>query len=254
MMAQLKLFIASVYAPSPWNRDWYRLQHKFIGENTKIDFRFGVLLNGIDAEELGAGVELDVIGVCSGNTGHSAGMAKLLEIFRSSDCTHFLFLDSDCFPVHPDWFDVLVSQMQRFEKRFAAPVRYENLDRFPHPCAFFCNAESIKDSRINFDIGHEGENILGEVVRDVGNAMLPMLPEILPLMRTNLVNHHPVAAAVYHHMFYHHGAGSRNFEFRVIDKYKYCEHWWSQDKDESLAEQLREQLFSDPDKFLRGLM
>jgi hypothetical protein len=252
-MVQPSLFIASVYAPSPWNRDWYRLQRKFIAQNTaNIAVKFGVLLNGIDANELDD--EADIIGICSGNTGHSAGMAKLLELFRASGCTHFLFLDSDCFPIHPDWFNVLRAQMQRFGKRFAAPIRYENLDRFPHPCAFFCDAEAIQDERINFDIGFAGDNILHESVRDVGNAMLPLLPEILPLMRTNRVNHHPVAAAVYHHLFYHHGAGSRNFEFRVIDKYGYCDHWWNKSQDEQLADQLRAELFERPEFFLKGLM
>lgn len=252
-MTSTKLFVASVYAPSPWNREWYRLQSKFILQNTpNVSVRFGVLLNGIDVEDVGAAV--DVIGVCSGNTGHSAGMAKLLEVFRASDCTHFLFLDSDCFPVHPNWFNVIVAQMKRFNKRFAAPIRYENLDRFPHPCAFFCDVDAIKDERINFEIGFSGENVLNETVRDVGNAMLPLLPEILPLMRSNLVNHHPVAAGVYHHLFYHHGAGSRNFKFRLINKYEYCEHWWSGDQDDTLAVQLRKELFADPDEFLRVLM
>lgn len=251
---QPTLFIASVYAPSPWNREWYCLQRKFIEQNTpNIKIKFGVLLNGIDVSELDA--EVDVIGISEGNSGHSAGMAQLVKIFQSSsEYTHFLFLDSDCFPVHPNWFEVLVSQMQRFNKRFAAPVRYENLDRFPHPCAFFCDAESIKDPRINFDIGFPGENILNETVQDVGNAMLPLLPEVLPLLRTNRVNHHPIAAGIYHHLFYHHGAGSRNFQFRLIDKYNYCDHWWARDKDGELAESLRERLFSEPEEFLRGLM
>jgi hypothetical protein len=249
----VKLFVASVYAPSPWNKEWYALQWKFIFQNTKgIDVQFGILLNGVEVSDLGS--DVNVIGDMGSNTGHSAGMAELVRIFRASDCTHFLFLDSDCFPVHPDWFNVLVAQMKRFNKRFAAPIRYENLDRFPHPCAFFCDAESIKDDHINFEIGFPSENILNETVRDVGNAMLPLLPEILPLIRTNRVNPHPIAAGIYHHLFYHHGAGSRNFEFRLIDKYKYCEHWWSSEQDDVLAEELRAKLFDNPEEFLRGIM
>ena len=76
--------------------------------------------------------------------------------------------------------------------------------------------------------------------------------ELLPLMRTNCVNKHPVAAAVYHHLFYHHGAGSRNFEFRVMDKYGYCDHWWNKNGDEKLAEQLRTDLFENPEKFMKN--
>lgn len=252
-MALPKLFIASVYAPSSWNRDWYRLQRKFIAQNTHgVEVKFGVLLNGIAVDELDS--DVDVIGVSASNAGHSEGMAKLVEIFRKSDFTHFLFLDSDCFPVHPEWFQVLTTQMQKFDKHFSAPIRVENLDKFPHPCAFFCDAIGLFDSRINFDIGHPGSNMLGETVQDVGNAMLPLLSDLLPLIRTNMVNYHPVAAGIYHHLFYHHGAGSRNFKFRVIDKYGYCNHWWSQVDDDQLAEQLRLALFDNPEVFLQNLL
>jgi hypothetical protein len=252
-MDKYKLFVASIYAPSPWNHEWYRLQTKFLARNTQgVDLRFGIILNGVKQAELGA--DIDFIVKNDGNTGHSTAMSQLLEAFRQSDCTHFLFLDSDCFPVHRDWFAVLTAQMRQFDKHFAAPIRYENLDIFPHPCAFFCDRHGLLDERINFDIGHPGNNILGETVRDVGNAMLPMLPEILPLLRTNIENRHPVAAAIYHHMFYHHGAGSRNFEFRLLNKYDYCKHWWDTAGDEALASRIRDELFADSDAFLARLM
>lgn len=249
----MKLFVASVYAPSPWNREWYRLQRTFLDRNTQdVAVRFGVLLNGVDRADFVA--DADIVGVCDSNTGHAAGMAKVLSLFRESDCSHFLFLDSDCFPVHDGWFTVLRAQMSRFKKRIAAPIRAENLDRFPHPCVFFCDAGVIQDERINFVNGHAAANILGETITDVGNAMLPLLPEVLPLMRTNRVNRHPVAAGVYHHMFYHHGAGSRDFVFRLIDRYDYCEHWWPRGQGEHLAADLRGELFSKPEEFIRTLM
>jgi hypothetical protein len=252
-MSPLKVFVASVYAPSPWNRDWYKLQRMFLERNTQdVEFRFGILLNGVDAS--GFGADADVVGSCSSNAGHAAGMAELLAVFRKSDFSHFLFLDSDCFPVRAGWFSILRSQMERFRKRIAAPIRAENLDRFPHPCAFFCDSSVIQDSRIDFANGHAAPNILGETITDVGNAMLPLLPEILPLMRTNRFNRHPVAAGVYHHIFYHHGAGSRSFVFRLLDRYNYCEHWWPSDREELLAKELREELFSRPDEFVNSLM
>ncbi len=254
LMSNAKLLIASVYAPSPWNKEWYELQEKFLQEHTKdVSYEFGVLLNGIEPNELPHSA--NIIGKNPGNTGHSAAMRQLVDFFRESKgYTHFLFLDSDCFPVHNGWFEILCAQMKKFNKNFAAPIRTENLDRFPHPCAFFSDATGISDERINFDIGHEDINILGEVVRDVGNAMVPLLPHILPMLRTNLTNYHPVAAGVYHHLFYHHGAGSRNFEFRIVDKYGYCDHWWNQAGDVALADAIRTALFDNPHHFLKSIM
>lgn len=253
-MTAPKLLIASVYAPSEWNSQWYGLQQQFLTEMTPhTPFEFAVLLNGIEARELPVGA--NIIGKNSDNLGHSAAMRQIVDFFRASEgFTHFLFLDSDCFPIHNRWFETLTEQMSQFGKHFAAPVRTENLDRFPHPCAFLCDSQGIDDHRINFDIGYEDTNILGEPVKDVGNAMLPLLPEILPLLRTNLVNLHPVAAGVYHHLFYHHGAGSREIGFRVIGKYGYYDHWWEKENDTVLAGQLRNTLFKDPHGFLSLLM
>ncbi|QEY17327.1 hypothetical protein D0C16_15875 [Cellvibrio sp. KY-GH-1] len=249
-MTTPKLLVASVYAPSEWNGQWYELQRQFLKETTQhTSFEFAVLLNGIDRNELPA--DANIIGKNPGNTGHSAAMRQVVDFFRANDdFTHFLFLDSDCFPIHNRWFETLTEQMSHFGKHFAAPVRTENLDRFPHPCAFLCDSKGLDDRRVNFDIGYEDTNILGELVKDVGNAMLPLMPDILPMLRTNLVNLHPVAAGVYHHLFYHHGAGSRNFEFRVVNKYGYYNHWWKKEGDEVLADQLREALFKDPQGFL----
>lgn len=49
-------------------------------------------------------------------------------------------------------------------------------------------------------------------------------------------------------------SGSRHFEFRVMDKYRYCEHWWNKEGDDALAEQLRSEPFTHDDKFLQNLM
>jgi hypothetical protein len=74
------------------------------------------------------------------------------------------------------------------------------------------------------------------------------------MLRTNLVNYHPIAAGVYHHLFYHHGAGSRNFKFRLINKYGYYDHWWDAARDDELAEILRCTLFKNPQGFLKAIM
>jgi hypothetical protein len=77
---------------------------------------------------------------------------------------------------------------------------------------------------------------------------------LLPLLRTNVVNVHPVAAAIYHHLFYHHGAGSREFAFRILKAYQYYEHWYDSGAQRSHGEELLAALLRDPDGFVDMLM
>jgi len=248
-----RVLIGSIFAPSDWNRSWYALQKRFLRLNcADADVDHRVFLNGVSDADVGE--DLVVAGRSAENSGHSAALRALVDLFRASDHDYFLILDSDCFPVHAHWLGVLTEQMARFGKRFAAPVRTENLDRFPHPCAFLIAGPAVHDPRINFDVGHVAPNMIGEPVSDVGNAMLELMPDLLPLLRTNVRNRHPVAAAIYHHLFYHHGAGSRDFRFRLTHKYGYSAHWWDATRDEECARTLSQELFEDPERFVEGLM
>jgi hypothetical protein len=248
---QPRVLVTSIFAPSPWNRSWYAVQRRYIEKTRDANVRFATYLNGVTSESLGDGV--DVAGSSTTNDGHSAALRAVLDIFRKSDHDYFLILDSDCFPIHPDWLNVLTKQMAALRKRFAAPVRVENLDLFPHPSAFFMTSDSVRDSRLDFDLGQVTSNLVGDGVTDVGSAMSGLLPDLLPLLRTNLRNLHPVAAAIYHHLFYHHGAGSRGFRFRVTHRYSYYAHWWDAGRDADLGETLTRQLFAGPEQFIESL-
>jgi len=248
---QPRLLITSIFAPSPWNRSWYTLQRKFIGATADADVRHTVYLNGVTPELVGDDVAL--AGQSATNEGHSAALGAVIDMFRKSDRDYFLILDSDCFPIRANWFNVLTQQMGTLRKRFAAPVRVENLDLFPHPSAFFMTSDSVRDPRLNFDLGHAAPNLIGDPVTDVGSGMAGLLPDLLPLLRTNVRNLHPVGAAIYHHLFYHHGAGSREFRFRVTHRYDYYAHWWNTGRDADLGETLTRELFAAPEQFLDAL-
>jgi hypothetical protein len=84
--------------------------------------------------------------------------------------------------------------------------------------------------------------------------MVEIGEEVLPLLRTNRVNLHPLVAGVYHHLFYHHAAGSRGFDFRLIKDYNYCNHWINNDTHAEFGEQIFNALIRDPDGFVEKLM
>ncbi len=244
------LLIAAIYAPSALNARWYALQRRFIAKTTAVGYDFKVFLNGVDP----AGFEAtEIMAALKGNEGHSHALGHVLAHFKEHRYQAYLILDSDCFPVRKGWHDVLANQMHRFNKDFAAPVRAENLDLFPHPSAVFMRRNALDDGRLDFTRSPR-RNLLGEEVQDVGSAMQDLGGALLPLLRTNVVNVHPVAAAIYHHLFYHHGAGSRDFGFRILRRFRYYEHWYDPRTEPSHGDELLEALLRDPDAFVDTLM
>lgn len=246
-----KILILSVYAPSELNGYWYRLQKRFIKKNTLLPYDFKIISNNVITDLFDKN---DILCTNDKNIGHPAAIEQMLEYMRASKgYSGFLILDSDCFPVRPGWHEVLDQQMQRFNKSLAAPIRYENLDMFPHPCVVYMSKEGVKNPKINFEY-KEVKNLLGDMIDEVGGAMCDLSDEVLPLLRTNRINLHPVAAGIYHHLFYHHAAGSRGFDFRLIKKYEFCSHWIDSETHTKFGEQLFDTLIEDPDGFIDKLM
>jgi hypothetical protein len=245
------LLIAAIYAPSPLNRRWFELQRRFIERTTTVDHRFQLFLNGAS---LADHPDADVIGSFPSNEGHASALARLLEIFEQQHYGSYLILDSDCFPIATGWHDVLSAQLQRFAKQVAAPVRVENLDLFAHPCAVFFPRTALRSVRLDFSHSAPTTNLLGREVVDVGSAMGNLNGALLPLVRTNAVNLHPVAGAVYHHLFYHHGAGSRAHRFRILEEFHYYDHWYDSTDVAGQQQALLGALFADPEAFIARLV
>lgn len=251
-MKDKKILIMSVYAPSEYNEYWYALQKKFIKKHTYTSYDFKIITNDVSAELFD---EDDVVQINKENIGHPAGIQQIFSYMRehADEYGSFLLLDSDSFPVRAGWHEILDGQMTGFDKTIAAPIRYENLDRFPHPCVVYLTKDVLEEAKINFDYATT-TNLLGDEINEVGGLMMNMRSDVLPLLRTNRVNLHPVAAGIYHHLFYHHGAGSRGFDFRLLKKYQYYDHWIDSGNQPDYGEQLMNALISDPEGFIDKLM
>jgi hypothetical protein len=245
------LAIVSVFAPSERNRSWYALQKRFIAKTTDVEYDYKVILNGVSPDGFEPG---DIAIANPQNLGHGEALMQAVGRFREQRRRTYLLLDSDCFPVRAGWHGILTSQMARFGKQLAAPVRTENLDVFPHPCAFFILDEILDDPRLELRRAVFAKNLLGVDVTDAGAAVLAIGDRLFPMLRTNAVNLHPVAVAVYSHLFYHHGAGSRDFAFRVNKKFGYYHHWPPEADTEALGDRLFQELETDPEGFIARLM
>ena len=241
----------TVYAPSDYNHHWYQLQKKFIERNTTVPYDFKIITNNVDAKMFESD---EVVITNSENIGHPEGLRQAIQFMKQSKgYSGYLLLDSDCFPVRVGWQDILDRQMAIQTKSIVAPIRFENLDLFPHPCVVYLNQPGLENPDLNFDY-KKVKNLLGDEINEVGGGMVNLMSEVMPLLRTNRINLHPVAAGIYHHLFYHHGAGSRGFQFRVLKEYNYYEHWFDESIDHTFGDKLMEALVSDPNYFIDKLM
>jgi len=224
------------------------LQKQFIKKHTLIPYDFKIITNNVDSSLFDAN---EVFKVNAGNIGHPAAIEQMLEYMREDNSyDSYLILDSDAFPVRTGWHNILDQQMLRFDKNIAAPIRYENLDIFPHPCFVYMNKKGVNNSKVNFNYT-KIKNLLGKTIDEVGGAMCLVQDDVLPLLRSNRINLHPLAAGIYHHIFYHHAAGSR---FRLIKDYNYCNHWIDNNTHDEFGEKLFNALIESPESFIDKLM
>jgi hypothetical protein len=174
-----------------------------------------------------------------------------MDVFRERKYKNYLLLDSDCFPVKGGWLAHLDKITEGYG--YAAPIRTENLDLFPHPSALFIKGECIHNEWWDFKRLKENEikSIGGGKTKDIGTGFVQEdngKKIYFPLIRTNFVNFHPILGAIYGDTFYHHGGGSRMPFFR-------SENYWKKvaGSHYELGQNAYKYLSKNPNKFVQML-
>lgn len=273
-----KLLVGSVFAPTERNPKWIELQLGYL-RRTVQSFDHAVVLNRVapslfpestvipvrrfQSRRGRLGRKLDGLGErCFGWaawTEHSWSLQYVMNHFRASpEYENYLILDSDAFPFMYGWLDRLLEMMAPRsgapEKQFAAIVRTDNLDTFPHPCAFFIKGGFARRAAFNFR-PRRYRTLAGRQEADVGAGISPFFRRthvFLPLLRTNVWNAHPILSGIYGGMFYHHGAGSRALSIRVLNE-GYHDHIVNAAAHARIEHELYSELCDDPDRLLRKL-
>jgi hypothetical protein len=226
-----KLLVGTVYAPSSLNPLWLKLQRRYLDLTVgRPNYDHIVWLNRVDGDLFEtAGVTVVGRGAAeqrSVSGEHSVGLSGLLDHFREGrnryEC--FLALDSDAFPFRRGWIESLRALMagrqlgwttqQAIPQRFVATaIRTENLDVFFHPSVVFVDGLALRadPSCVEFRI-EVVQNLMGVAFPD---TVLASKVPVLPLLRSNWWNPHPLLAGVYGDLFYHHGSGSREPNLRA---------------------------------------
>lgn len=234
-----KLLIASTYYDNPKapnsNKIWLKLQNHFF-EKFCPSYDFAVYLNGVKNKAMFD--DYTVIGANDGPiepgkdaiASHRAALRETISYFKATPGYEaYCILDSDCFPIRRGWYYELNNILIERGKKFAAVVRFENGETFPHPCAILIPKEFIQEDLIRFpadDMTTHMNIIDGSPIRDTGscNSFYDKEGKFVghPLVRTNVVNVHPIFAGIYGDTFYHHGLGSRckNKNDKIIEPVK----------------------------------
>ncbi len=224
------------------NEVWLDLQTKFIKKNTN-NYDFAVFLNTVKNKSLFKDCIIigeNNVATHDGRLSHRKGLRASIEYFRQhqSEYDAFCILDCDCFPIRKGWIKDIKKILRDKKLKFAAIVRLENGEDFPHPSGIIIPSEHINEDIFHFPTSVDYfacKNIIdGTPISDTGSNMTFWAPneELMghPLVRSNVINLHPVYAGIYGDMLYHHGLGSRvkNNAGVVVepDKSYRSRHYW----------------------------
>lgn len=269
-----RLLVGSVYASSEQRQqEWFSLQSEYLAKTTN-DYDHVVVVNHSDTSAFEGHVEV-VYSLANdptkihGSTLHLSALKELHKYFLSvqNDYDCFLFLDNDAFPIRKDWEPLLASKMeqQACDKEIAVILRTEICEFRWHASVLYATREGLRNLEFKFSsmdyLAGMGKDLLGNVENDIhlNYQATQARDSVLPLVRTNQYNLHPVAFGIYYDMFYHHTFGSEHGikessspfnSLRNVGKYGYGDFY--ADKDYPYRE-IYAELMADPVSFIAKL-
>tara|TARA_Y100000034_G_scaffold117749_1_gene157598 strand:+ start:39209 stop:40141 length:933 start_codon:yes stop_codon:yes gene_type:complete len=287
-----KLLVASIYTPTSKVNGWFDTQRKFLDLTTE-DYDFGVFCNMLTKPEDFPGAIIvgqqtheelkkhftngdyqpddEELGLASSKYHYDIRVAyfKVMEYFKehADEYENFLLIDSDIFPVHPHWQTMLTKRMEMTNRWYAALLRAETFETYPWLGLFYIRGQYIHEDIADW-FPREYQNSWGRTMREFGTCRNKTHQDgssiWYPLLRSNVINLHPVRFGIYNHFFYHHMKGSwdkndPNFhsEFTVNsvpELYGYYDHYMSRESHAMIAEHCHKRLLAEPESFICQLM
>lgn len=291
-----KLLIASIYTPISRDNGWYDIQRRFFDLTTK-DYDFGVFCNSVvdhvDPKDFPGAVILgqqdhedlnkhfanndyqpdDEPEFTKNNATYLYDMRvayfKIMDYFRehADEYENFLMLDCDAFPVHPHWQVALTRRMEMTKRWYAALLRAEHFETYPWLGVFYIRGKYIHEDIPDW-FPRNYENAWGHTYREFGTVRNKTHHDgeqiWYPMLRSNVLNLHPLRFGVYNHFFYHHMRGSWNkddgnfkSELTALSRaelYGYYDHYMHRDSHKAISEHCHKRLLNDPEGFIASLM
>lgn len=205
-LATRRVFIATVH----WNSDdWVELQVSRLRRFIPLECQLYAFVDGVSDSLIS---HFDQT-FCDDALSHAQKLDFLGE--RISEDAEpediLLFIDGDAFPIAS--LDTVIHDLDRYP--LIAVRRDENFgDKQPHPCFCLTTVGFWKAVKGTWKPGVQWMRDDGVMGSDVGGNLYGILRdngiEWKPLLRSNLVDLHPLFFGVYGDCVYHHGAGFRD--------------------------------------------
>lgn len=245
-MENKMLLVGSIFDNSPRNKNLYEIQTKFLEKTTENFEHVVIISQDTDYKLFNSKIikvfppkkykKLKIHGQSKDFDLYLDGCNELLRYYRIHDkYNELLILDKDAFPISQKWQRKL--ELNMGNKQYAAPIKIETLDTYPHPSIFF-----LKDKywQWNFTPDKWTVNLINERFLDIGSTV--DLKWCYPLLRSNTYNPHPIYAGIYCDIFYHHGFSS----VRGLN-------YWDVKNHEQKERDLFNELINDTEKFINSL-
>jgi hypothetical protein len=246
-----EVMVGTVASPSLRNEGWKTLQSLFLSKSESVKISKFVSCSRVDPE-IWASEGYTVVSSTKTNFGRAYAIMKLVEYFKESNFDWLLLLDSDAFPFAPDWFRICTSMMENRGKFGVSVVRHENFENTPSPCVFFVNRAILKLG-LSFD-AVESINPLGDTVEDITVTSPQIRDSLIPLIRTNKINYHPLFGGTYGRMFYHHGAGNLGSDLTRVATSGMCDHFIPEKGHSKIEEAMFARVQDTPKEYLNELI
>ena len=265
--------VASVYAnDNVENQKWLDLQLWWLGKTTPNAEHHAIIMEQVSAKGEASFREKTNVIIPDRSPyqvnrwppkschAHLRGLHTIVDFFKKNidDYDSLLILDSDAFPVMPNWAPRLKHMLQNtcHGKDIAIPLRFEHIENRLHACVLFCLPHAVD----NLDFQHRkmpsGDMLgLNEHDTTIGAYQDKLRNRAFPMLNSNQHKVHPLMCMLYYNMFYHHGAGSRPVSYRGTANY-WTHVLGGYVVNTDLVEQQRaftEQLFEDSPKFIQYL-
>lgn len=286
-----KLLVASIYTLVSKANGWFEIQNKFLDLTTK-DYDFGIFCNNIDPRYFPSDALIigrhdnDDLKKYFDNKEYQpddedlgwheryhydirVAYFKIMDYFRehTGEYENFLLIDSDIFPVHPHWQYVLTKRMEATNRWYAALLRGETFENYPWLGCFYIRGQYIHEDIPDW-FPRKHENLWGTKYREFGTCRNKTHCDgesiWYPLIRSNVVNLHPLRFGIYNHLFYHHLKGSwnkhdPNFKAELTvnstpELLGYYDHYMHMKSHALIAEHCHERLMKEPKEFIAQLM
>ena len=271
----VKICVASVFASdNDVNQKWLDLQLRFLQKTTANYDHYAVVVEKSSEEneavfrsktnviipDRSSYRDRPKLPPYLGCHKHLRGLNKVQALFKENIGKYdgFLLLDSDAFPVQTGWLETLHTAMSGSNtgKDIAVAQRFEHMENRLHCSILYCLPHAVN----NLHFHHaeiDGGCMLAtrELDMVIGDYQVALRNKVFPLVNSNQHKVHPLMCLVYYHMFYHHGAASREAMYRSnIMYWNFVLRGYVKNVNIKIQQkQLTDRLFDDPERFIEYL-